>query len=223
MKVTTERDMKQLALWMEEALLPELVLESVHHGEPIVVRKQPEGWEKLGAGNYASVFAHPDAEGVVIKVYAPGREGWEEETEVYRRLGDHPAYSQCYHASERDGHKYLIMKRLQGVTLYECVKRGIQIPKEVIDDIDAALDYARERGLHPHDVHGKNVMMADGKGIVVDVSDFLKTDPCLMWDDLKKAYNRFYMPFLSKAPVPMPDWVMNSVRKGYRFFRSAQS
>ncbi|MBW7475117.1 serine/threonine protein kinase [Paenibacillus oenotherae] len=208
---------------MEKELLPGLVLESVHNGEPIVVRNAPEGWKKLGAGNYAAVFAHSDAEDVVVKVYAPGREGWEDEVEVYRRLGDHPAYSRCYYAGEWEGRKYLVMKRLHGTTLYECVKQGIKIPKEVIDDIDAALDYARERGLHPHDVHGKNVMVADGRGIVVDVSDFLKTEPCLMWDDLKKAYNRFYMPFLSKAPVPMPDWVMNSVRKGYRLFRSAHS
>ncbi|MFP3345078.1 hypothetical protein R0J87_21605, partial [Halomonas sp. SIMBA_159] len=87
----------------------------------------------------------------------------EEEKEVYQRLGKHPAYSQCFYAEEN----CLILKRLQGVTLYDSVNRGLKIPKQVIKDIDSALDYAREQGLFPHDVHGKNVMMWQGKGYVV--------------------------------------------------------
>ena len=44
----------------------------------------------------------------------------------------------------------------------------------MILDINKALEYAREQGLTPCDVHGKNVMMEKGRGYVVDVSDFLK-------------------------------------------------
>ncbi|WP_337103969.1 serine/threonine protein kinase [Paenibacillus sp. YIM B09110] len=204
---------------MKHTLLAELELESVDPGNPIHVKAMPKEWKLLGAGNYASVFYHPDDADIAVKVYAPGREGWVSECEVYRRIGDHPSYSTCYHAGEHEGHYYLILRRLQGKTLYNCVLEGITIPKSVIDDIDQALDYARSQGLFPHDVHGKNVMVADGKGIVVDISDFLKEEPCAMWDDLKKAYNRIYMPFLSKHTVAIPEWVMNSVRKGYRWMK----
>jgi hypothetical protein len=206
---------------MEQTLLLDLELNSVDPTNPIRVDVVPRGWKLLGAGNYAGVFMHSDYPEIAVKVYAPGREGWESECEVYRRIGDHPAYSRCYHAGEHNGHYYLILKRLQGKTLYQCIIDGVAIPKKAIEDIDQALDYARARGLHPHDVHGKNVMVKDGRGIVLDISDFLKEEPCQMWDDLKKAYNRFYMPFLSKRPKPVPEWVLNGVRKGYRWMRNS--
>nr|WP_183600810.1 serine/threonine protein kinase [Paenibacillus phyllosphaerae] len=205
---------------VEETLLPDLVLESVDPHEPIVVRKKPDVWHKLGAGNYAGVFAHPDAHDVVVKIYAPGRDGFEEEVEVYRRLEDHPAYSQCYYSAETDGHQYLVLRRLRGKTLYQSVLDGTRIPRQVMTDIDEALAYAKSKGLCPHDVHGKNVMQHEGRGLVVDVSDFLKTDPCRMWDDLKKAYDKFYIPVMSKLPLPIPEWMMDGVRKGYRMLRS---
>jgi hypothetical protein len=196
---------------IEGGLLPRLRIESVDPHDPIEVRHLPEPWKLLGAGNYATVLTHPDYSELVVKVYAPGRPGIEEETEVYRRLGKHPAYSECFHA----GGTYLILRRLHGVTFYNCLLRGIHIPRQAIDDIDAALDDARSQGLNPHDVHGKNVMLQNGRGIVVDVSDFLKQEPCTMWDDVKTAYNRFYFPFLHH--IPIPRHFLNAVRKSYRW------
>lgn len=100
------------------------------------------------------------------------------------------------------------------------MKKGIKIPEKVIKDIDEALEYARERGLNPHDVHGKNVMLdANGRGIVVDVSDFLKEEPCRMWYDLKKAYYKIYLPYLHDKPYPIPDLLLNGIRKAYRIIR----
>lgn len=216
-----DKQLETYIVLMEQTLLLDLELNSVDPTNPIRVDVVPRGWKLLGAGNYAGVFMHSDYPEIAVKVYAPGREGWESECEVYRRIVDHPAYSRCYHAGEHNGHYYLILKRLQGKTLYQCIIDGVAIPKKAIEDIDQALDYARARGLHPHDVHGKNVMVKDGRGIVLDISDFLKEEPCQMWDDLKKAYNRFYMPFLSKRPKPVPEWVLNGVRKGYRWMRNS--
>jgi hypothetical protein len=214
----------RLTEWVERSLLPGLKLESVHPAEPIIVREYPEGWQKLGSGNYAGVFAHPDYVEFVVKVYAPGRPGWEDEIEVYRRLGGHPAYSQCCAAGESGGHRYLVLRRLRGKTLYQCLTQGVTIPGQLIADIDAALAYARSKGLNPHDVHGKNVMLSSsGRGYVVDVSDFLKTEKCTMWDDMKKAYQHLYVPLLSKQTFKVPEWLMEGVRKGYRLFRSAHS
>lgn len=200
---------------VEEELLPNLEIESVHPHEPVVIRHIPEPWQFVGAGNYTAVVCHPDHPRWVVKVYAPGRPGLEAEAEVYRRLGPHPAYSRCLHA----GQDYLILERLHGVTLYECFLRGIPIPEQVIADVDAALHYARSRGLHPRDVHAKNVMMQDGHGLVVDVSDFLEPGRCTRWADLKRAYFRLYRPLLGRRPVPIPAGLLNLIRRGYRLYK----
>nr|WP_072329824.1 MULTISPECIES: serine/threonine protein kinase [unclassified Paenibacillus] len=202
---------------IESKLLPELVIASEQQHEPVRVHRVPAPWKTLGVGNYAAVLVHPDQPDLVVKVYAPGRPGIEEEAEVYRRLGRHPAYSECLHA----GAGYLVLRRLTGITLYQCLLRGIPIPRQVIMDIDLALGYARSVGLNPHDVHGKNVMLQNGRGKVVDVSDFLKQEPCLMWDDLKRAYGRFYRPWLSRLRMPEP--LLDTVRRGYRIWRKRRS
>lgn len=202
---------------VESELLPGLELASEQPHNPVIVQRYPKPWRLVGAGNYAGVFAHPSYPDRVVKVYAPGRGGLEEEAEVYRRLGRHPAFSECLHA----GDVYLVLRRLSGVTLYNCVRRGIPIPRQVIEDIDDALAYAVRKGLHPHDVHGKNVMMKDGRGIVVDVSDFLNPEPCSMWNDLKKAYDILYIPLLRR--VPIPEFLLNAVRGGYRMWKKDSS
>lgn len=199
---------------VESELLPQLAIESVDPDDPVVVRQIPEPWEVMGAGNYAAVFAHPNDRDRVVKVYAPGRPGLAEEVEVYRRLGSHQAYSQCFEAGEN----FLILQRLSGVTFYDCIARGIEIPKQAIADIDAALDYARECGLRPHDVHGRNVMVKEGRGIVVDVSDFLHEEPDSMWEDLKAAYERFY-PLWSALNLRVPYFLLDLLRASYRFYR----
>ncbi|HYG59708.1 MAG TPA: serine/threonine protein kinase, partial [Symbiobacteriaceae bacterium] len=134
---------------------------------------------------------------------------------VYRRLGIHPAYSRCLHAGEG----YLILERLRGVTMYDCFRRGIRIPEQVIHDVDEALAYARSRGLNPRDVHAKNVMVRDGRGMVADVSDFLEPGHCSRWEDLKRVYYRFYRPLLYRYPVPIPSSLLNLIRRGYRLLK----
>ena len=196
-------------------LLPALRIESVRPHDPVVVRHVPEPWSVLGRGNYAAVLVHPEHPEQVVKVYAPERSGWEAEREVYRRLGEHPAYSRCLYAAEG----MLVLRRLHGVTLYDAVHRGLPIPPRVIEDIDNALEYARKRGLHPHDVHGRNVMMHEGRGLVVDVSDFLEREDCGKWEDLKQAYWRFYRPFFMRLRIRAPYWLLDGVRMGYRLFR----
>lgn len=207
--------LNQLIKSVHQELLPGLRIKSIDPHNPVKVLQIPEPWKLLGAGNYAAVVYHPDFPNVVVKVYAPGRPGFEEEVEVYRRLGSHPAFSECLYAAQG----FLILKRLYGVTLYDCVHRGLPIPKQVIQDIDQALDYARQQGLYPHDVHGRNVMMYEGRGLVVDVSDFLQQESCSKWESLKKAYYWFYRPLLSPLRLRVPYFVLDIVRKSYRFFR----
>jgi hypothetical protein len=206
---------ERLAQAVRQTLLPDLAIESVTPHDPVVVHRVPAPWLCLGAGNYAAVLAHPDYPEQVVKVYAPGRPGIEEESEVYRRLGDHPAFSRCY---LWEGN-FLILQRLRGVTLYDSLHRGLAIAPQVVRDIDAALDYARQRGLFPHDVHGRNVMQHQGHGLVVDVSDFLHPAPCRAWRDVKRAYWWVYRPLLMPLGLRVPYAVLDWVRASYRWFR----
>lgn len=196
-------------------LLPQLQIESVQPFNPVVVYHCPPPWKPLGAGNYAAVFYHSVFPDLVVKVYAPDRPGLPDEVEVYRRLGHHPAFSQCLYSGEN----FLVLKRLYGITLYDCLHRGIPIPEQVIQDIDAALEFARQKELFPHDVHGRNVMMINQRGVVVDVSDFLYKEPCRAWADLKKAYYRVYAPFLRPLRLRVPYVVLDGVRQVYRWYR----
>lgn len=212
---SSELPVPLLARHVEEGLLPALRIESVDPHDPVVAHHVPDPWSFIGAGNYAAVVAHPDFPDFVVKVYAPNRPGFEDEVEVYQRLGRHPAFSECVHADRG----YLILRRLRGVTLYDCLHRGIPIPERVIQDIDEALEYARTRGLHPHDVHGRNVMMLDGRGLVVDVSDFLQDEDCSKWRDVKTAYQWVYRPVLMPLQLAVPYGVLDGVRWTYRMFR----
>ncbi|WP_410511920.1 serine/threonine protein kinase [Paenibacillus sp. BR2-3] len=197
-------------------LLRNLSIESVDPKEPVKVNRVPKPWVLLGAGNYAAVFFHPEYADCAVKVYAPGRPGQQEEAEVYRRLGHHSAYSECYYV----GPDFLILKRLRGVTVYDCLKRGIPISDQAIRDIDGALEYASSRGLRPHDIHAKNLMIQDGRGLIVDVSDFLKEKDYSMWDDFKRVYYRLYQPVASRWLFPVPGPVLETVRKGYQLWRN---
>ncbi len=200
---------------VEQELLSQLKVRIVGEGEPVDIIAVPSRWQLVGKGNYAVVVEHPEFPGVVVKVYAEADNECSEEAAVYRALGEHPAFSRCYLSGER----YLLLKKLNGVTLYDCVIRGLRVEKQVFIDVEAALEYARLRGLYPHDVHGKNLMMYEGRGYVVDISDFYINDDCRMWSDLKKAYERIYLKTLYKLPIPVPAWVLDLVRKGYRAYR----
>ncbi|MEM6253169.1 MAG: serine/threonine protein kinase [Cyanobacteria bacterium P01_D01_bin.156] len=200
---------------IQSELHPQVSLVSIRPYDPIAVRHVPMPWQLLGTGNYAAVFAHPDYPDLVVKIYAPNRPGFEDEVEVYRRIGCHPAFSQCFYAKDN----LLVLKRLHGITLFNCLHRGLRIPKQVILDIDQALDYARSRGLRPHDVHGKNVMMHHGRGLVVDISDFLRPGSGSAWHDLKLFYYWLYRPIISPLKVSVPLFLLDATRGLYRWVR----
>ncbi|MEB3232924.1 MAG: serine/threonine protein kinase, partial [Leptolyngbyaceae bacterium] len=81
------------------------------------------------------------------------------------------------------------------------------------------LNYSRTRGLRPHDVHGKNVMMMNGRGLVVDISDFLNEGSGSAWADFKRFYYWVYRPLLSPFQIPIPLSLLNFSRAAYRWLR----
>ncbi|MFM7427875.1 MAG: serine/threonine protein kinase [Elainella sp.] len=210
-----EPRLHQFITEIQQGLLPRLQIKSLHPHHPVVVDQVPSGWQLLGAGNYAAVFCHPDYPDWVTKIYASGRPGIEAEADVYRHLGCHPAFSECFYADQT----FLVLKRLHGTTLYDCMHLGKPIPPQVIRDIDQALSYAQQQGLYPHDVHGRNVMMWQGRGLVVDVSDFLHNESCSKWQDLKRAYYWLYLPIFSRLRLKLPYFLLDGVRIGYRVLR----
>ena len=206
---------ERLIQLVEQQLLLNVQLHVPVLNNPVIVDNVPNDWECIGRGNYAAVFIHKDYEQWVVKVYAHDYESVEKETYVYRKLGNHPAYSELI----ASGSTYLILKRLRGLTLYEAVHKGVLIHESVIEDINRALDYAKKRGLNPMDVHGKNVMMSEGRGYVVDVSDFHKKGKDRKWKDLVTAYHRLYLPFFYKLNIRVPYWLLDVTRHVYRFYR----
>jgi serine/threonine protein kinase len=204
--------MSQLTQLVQSTLLPYIHIHSQNPDNPVLPKHIPHPWQLLGCGNYAAVLYHPAHPDRIIKIYAPGRPGIQEEAEVYQRLGHHPAYSECYYV----GDNYLILRRLYGTTLYDSLHNGQRIPKSVIQEIDRALEYARRQGLRPHDVHGRNVMMAGQNGLVVDVSDFLKREDCGAWRDLRRAYYWIYRPLISPLRISIPYGIIDLIRIVYR-------
>lgn len=201
---------------VKQELLPNLEFRSINPHDPVKVYTLPPPWELAGVGNYAAVFSHPKFPDLVVKIYAPGRPGIEEEILVYQRLGQHSGFSQCFYSDN----SFLILKRIYGVTLYDCVNQGLKISEQVILDVDSALEYAIQRGLRPHDVHGRNIMMQAGRGVVVDVSDFLRHDAMRKsWSDLRWAYYKLYLPVIARFSWRIPYRILDLVRKLYQLTR----
>ncbi|MGM0921343.1 MAG: serine/threonine protein kinase [Bacillota bacterium] len=200
---------------IENELFHKVILISKSPYDPIVAKNIPKDWKCLGTGNYAAVFSHKSNPNAVVKVYGRSFEALEKEANVYTQLGIHPAFSNLLYK----GQNYLVLKRLDGITLYDAIAKGIKIPESVIVDIDQALTFARSQGLNPYDVHGKNVMMKDGRGYVVDISDFYKEGQDEKWDDLVKAYYKIYKKTLYKIPVKIPYKFLDFVRYSYRTFK----
>jgi hypothetical protein len=200
---------------IEEELLPNITLNAENEFDPIEVTNLSHSWKTIGNGNYAAVFFHKSQPDWVVKVYGRSHQEMEKEIDVYKKIGDHEAFSKLY----AYGENYLVLKRLKGITLFNAVIKGLPIPESVIKDIDHALKYAISVGLNPYDVHGKNVVMNDNRGFVVDISDFYKQGYCSKWDDLKKAYKKLYKPLIYRFHPPIPLFIMDGVRKGYRKYK----
>ncbi|MCL6570336.1 MAG: serine/threonine protein kinase [Bacillus sp. (in: Bacteria)] len=207
--------LSQYRALIENQLLPQIRLTTTSPFDPIIVNNHSISWKTIGSGNYAGVFSHASNPEKVVKVYGRNPEELKKEIEVYKKLGNHETYSTLYDYGEN----YLILKRLEGITLFDAVVKGIPIPEAVIKDIDAGLEYARSVGLNPFDVHGKNVVMYEERGYIVDVSDFYKQGYCHKWSDLKKGYYKIYQPYLLKYHPSIPFFIVNWIRKGYRAYR----
>lgn len=100
------------------------------------------------------------------------------------------------------GTNFLAIEFIEGKSLYDCLIEGIEIPDEIIGQVDEAILLAKERGLLPSDIHFKNVILIKDGVRLVDLSDYLKAEHVSRWYRLKFFYKTVYKPLLKGTRIP---------------------
>ncbi|WP_240627287.1 serine/threonine protein kinase [Thermoflavimicrobium daqui] len=192
-----------------ELLIKQIDFHSYSDNRIVTIRSIPSELELIGKGTDAVVVRHLDQPHMVYKVYSPERiEKLENEYAVYRQLGDSPYFCVCY----SKGSRFLSLSYEEGPTLYECLEQGIEIPDQVIADVEQARSYVRSLGLNPRDIHLKNVIMQDGHAKILDVSEYIYPGDDGRWNHLVQAYDLFY-PLIKGKKIPI--WLIEWIKKSY--------
>lgn len=194
-----------------EALLRAIRIRASASNEPIVIEHLPAPLRLLGIGTDAIAVQHPGLPERAFKVYAPETIGClTDEYEAYRHLAGSPYFAACL----GHGAFYLVLSYEAGPTLYECLVQGIPVPAQVMADVEAARDYARQVGLHPKDIHLKNVLLQGDRARILDVSKYVAPgDEDRVWDHLAEGYRRFY-PLIRGRRIPV--WMIQMVKRRYQ-------
>jgi len=194
-----------------ESLLRAIRIRASARNEPIVIEHLPAPLRLLGSGTDAVVVQHPGLPERAFKVYAPETVGClPDEYHAYQRLAGSPYFAACL----GQGAFYLVLSYEPGPTLYECLVQGIPVPEQAMADVEAARRHARRVGLHPKDVHLKNVLLQGNRARILDVSKYVAPgDEDRVWDHLAEGYRRFY-PVIRGRRIPV--WVIEMVKRRYK-------
>ncbi|CAM3869875.1 protein kinase family protein [Cytobacillus oceanisediminis] len=175
------------------------------------LQEKDDSLEFIGAGRSAFAFRVKETN-LVLKVFFPEfRRIAQEEADIYKALPNHPYFPSLYDSGEN----YIVIDYVDGLTLFECLAKGIPIEEEKIKEIDEALKLARAKGLNPSDIHLRNIILTpEGHIKIIDVARFKQTKNCNQWDDLKHAFYKFYMK--RYFPKRIPVMVMNTIAALYK-------
>jgi predicted Ser/Thr protein kinase len=177
--------------------------------ELVTVKGNSDKLQCIGVGTDAAVFRFIDAPQYAFKVFSNDKLGkMEIESKVYSKLG-HSEYFPVYYGR---GSNFLVISFVEGITLYDCLLKGIHIPKQVIQDVENARNYALNRGLNPRDIHLKNILLHEGRAKLLDISEYMKPGNDNRWEYLKEGYKEYYCLIDGKA---LPYWLIETVRKWY--------
>jgi hypothetical protein len=177
--------------------------------EAVVISGFSEGLHCIGIGTDAAVFTYDHTPGYAYKVYSDlALEKKETERRVYERLEGIPYFPRYYGV----GKHYLVMSYEPGITLHDCLLEGVPVPEQVIRDVEEARELVRIRGLNPRDIHLKNVILQNGRGKVLDVSEYALEGDDKRWEHLLWAHRIFYQSVEGKK---IPGWVLESIKNGY--------
>jgi hypothetical protein len=192
------------------SLLEEVKVKAVGENELVDTSSIPPNFICVGKGTDAAVFVHSAYPSYAFKVYADGKEEKRKnEEKAYRVLQRNPYFPRFYGSEGR----YLVMSYEQGVNLYECLTKGIEIPPTIIEKVDTAIAYARSVGLNPRDIHLKNIILQEDTVKLIDVSEYVKSGNDKRWEHLKEGY-RLYYPLLASRKIP-PS-LIEFVKKQYK-------
>jgi hypothetical protein len=194
---------------LAEVALQEVEVVGYDNNRPVSVIRFADELRCIGIGTDAAVFYYPDTPNYAYKVYSDkALEKKEAEAEIYERLKGSPYFPHFYGA----GPNYLVLSFEQGVTLYDCLLQGVPVPEQAIQDVEEAREFVRSRGLNPRDIHLKNVLLQDGRGKVLDVSEYIKEGNDNRWEHLVWTYKHFY-PLICEVKVPL--WILETITNWY--------
>lgn len=177
--------------------------------ELVTIEGESDDLECIGVGTDAAVFVYKPIPAYAYKLYAvEALSKKEAEMKVYQALVGCPYFPVFYGAGDR----YMVISNEKGITLYDCLLQGVQVPKQVIDDVEAARTFVREKGLNPRDIHLKNILLQDGRGKVLDVSEYVQSGNDQRWEHLRWAYDNFY-PLIEGKKLPIS--ILEAVKKRY--------
>ncbi|QTM98294.1 serine/threonine protein kinase [Sediminibacillus dalangtanensis] len=195
---------------LAEQALSQMEVHSTADNKLVTVTGSMKGLTIAGVGTDAAVFLFDPLPGYAFKLFASEKVAKKAiEYQVYQQLGQNRHFPVCYGAGDR----YLVLSYEPGITLYDCLIRGISIPRQLIADVEAARQYVRSSGLNPRDIHLKNILMQNGRAKLLDVSEYIKTGSDCRWDHLKKGYDLYYHLIDGK---PVPIWLIDRIRKWYQ-------
>lgn len=196
---------------LAEKALRDIEVIGYDHNQPVTISGYAEGLSCVGIGTDAAVFRYNEAPDYVYKVYsAQALEKKELEEDVYKRLKGSSYFPQFFGS----GINFIVLSFEEGQTLYDCLIQGIPIPQQAIEDVEDARAFVRSLGLNPRDIHLKNILLQNGRGKVLDVSEYIQKGNDNRWELLVWAYQRFY-PLISG--VRMPVWILKIIK--YMYYR----
>ncbi|WP_088105452.1 serine/threonine protein kinase [Halalkalibacter urbisdiaboli] len=189
--------------------LSNISVTSNRNNEPVSISGSPDDLRCIGVGTDAAVFQSVAIPSYAFKVYASAKlDKVQIEEKVYHKLGESPYFSKCFASTEN----YLVLSYEEGLTLYDCLLQGVQIPEQVILDVEDARTYAINKGLNPRDIHLKNIILQNDRAKILDVSEYTKPGNDFRWEHLRKAYFEYYHLIDGKS---VPSWLLETVRKWY--------
>jgi hypothetical protein len=192
-----------------EKELSKIEITSNSGNELVTVKNNSDAFECVGVGTDAAVFRFIQSPCYAFKVFSDDKMNKIAlESDVYLRLSQSDYYPIYY----GKGTNFLVISYEEGITLYDCLLKGIHIPKKVINDVDNAREFAFEKGLNPRDIHLKNSLLHKCRAKIVDVSEYMKPGNDNRWEYLKEGYREYYHLIDGKA---LPHWIIETVRKWY--------
>jgi predicted Ser/Thr protein kinase len=196
--------------WKEaESLIKQIEVIGHKGNEPVSISMNLVGLSCIGIGTDAAVFHYDKTPNYAFKVYSEQSLSKKDiEQSVYQRLKGAEYFPQFYGS----GQNFIVLSYEKGVTLYDCLLRGLSIPRQVMNDVAEAREYVRSLDLNPRDIHLKNVILQDGKGKVIDVSEYVKEGSDNRWEHLAWAYDNIY-PMVDGVKVP--SWTLETVKNWY--------